>query len=232
MKLKKIGLLFVLFWSHYTSHAGIFDAYLQPFKTVMSDCSIDYKMKCAYPDGTTLNIVGVMAVKGNKYYDSSNTRHVVLNDSWYIIADHIEKEISVASIKDVNIQLQDIGAFTATSFLLNDDLDNINIKLIKQNSDTVWVGLTSVSNTIEYMEIAVLTKSLIPVQYRAKINYSLGADYEMADGSVAPGLIKLDIECYNIKAGANDKLFDHSSIIVRNGDKGTLKRYKNYKVQN
>lgn len=210
------------------ARADIFEKYIKQVKSVLANCTISYSMNCSYPDGNKVNVNGIMAVKGNNYYDSSNTRHVLLNDSWLFFADHMEKQVSIANVAGINKRLKNAGTFSATEYLLGSDADEIYMKLLKQTDDTVWIGLSSKDKVLESMELVVLRNTYTPIRYTAVINYPLYEAYEKEDGTTVPGIIRLNINCYKIESPADDKYFDHNKLLTKSSNKIVLKKYKNY----
>lgn len=201
---------------------------LEKFREIMSNYSMNYTMKCTYPGGQVYEGVGKMAVKGDKFYDSSNLRHVLQDDTWYIIADHIERIISVAYIKEINNDLDGVASVTASSYLFDDDLFEglLKIDVIKQNDDTSWLSLHfKDTSVIEKFEIRTLRKNLQPVSYNAVIYYSAGG-YE----DEVPSIVKLEIACYNIISPVSDALFDVNRLLSVKGKTATLKRFNTYKT--
>ena len=201
---------------------------MENFKKVMSNCIMDYTMKCEYPGGEVYDIKGKMAVKGNSFYDSSNLRYVFRNEDWYIIADHTDKIVSVAYISDINKELDGIASVTSADFLFGDDMFEriLKIDVQNQNADTSWTEIKfKDSSVIEQLKIQTLRKNLQPVSYKAIVNYPVGG-YE--DGEVVS--IRLSINCYNISAPVPDGLFDDKRLVSVNGKVAKLKQFNSYKT--
>lgn len=201
---------------------------LEKFRAVMSNCSMEYTMQCIYPGGQEYTAKGVIAVQGDKFYDSSNMRYVFKDSSWYIIADHLEQVVSVAYLEELNKQWEGVGTITPTSYLLDDNIFNTlaRIDVIKQNSDTSWLSIHfKDSSMIERLEIQTLRKNFQPIAYNALINYPIGG-YEDGD----PVVIKLNIDCYNIVSPAPAELFDVRRLISVKGKVATLKKFAKYKT--
>lgn len=201
---------------------------LDKFKEAMSNCSMSYSMKCTYPGGKVYDITGVMAVSGNRFYDSSNMRFVLQDAEWYIIADHLEKIISVTYIKDINNELDGMASITASTFLYNDDFfEGISkINTVKQTSDTSWLSLEFKDNNIvENLEVQLLRANMMPISYSAIVKFPMGG-YEGGES----GIMKLEVRCYNIITPASRSLFDTGRLISMNGRTATLKKYKTYKT--
>ncbi len=203
---------------------------LDNFRKVMSDCTIEYKMKCTYPGGQVYDIGGVMAIKGDNFYDSSNLRFVLLNKDWYLIADHMTKELSVAYIKDINQELDGIASVSASSFLFSEDVFSgiSEVEVVKQNADTSWMSVKfKDTSIIKELNIQTLRKNLQPVSYSAIINYPIGG---FDNGEVVT--VILDMNCYNIVTPANIELFDDKRLVSRNGKNIKIKKYNTYKTYN
>lgn len=200
---------------------------LQEFKDALTNYSAEYDMYCIYPDSQQYEISGIMAVDGAKYYDSSNYRFALLNNDWYVVADHSSKEISIAYVAEVNRELEGFATVSASNYLLSDELLSKNIKaeLITQDDDTsVFKILFLENDLLEEMLITIRRSDYHPVRYRMSINYpanTVGFD---------DSYIKLELHCYNIQTPANQSIFDESRIVKKKGGKHQLIKYRNYEL--
>lgn len=203
---------------------------LEGLRKLMSDCRLNYRMKCTYPGGKVYDIAGAIAVKQDNFYDSSNLRFVMFNNDWYFIADHTDRSISLERVKKLNEDLDGLLQFSPSSFLFDEGtLAGVdNIETIRQTADTSWFNIRfKDTSMVQRLEMTVLRKDLQLLMYKVKMKYSIGG-YEDGPG----GDVQLDIYCYDIKNPVDEQLFSTDRLFRYRNKKLTLNRFKTYKLVN
>lgn len=210
----------------YAQNGVAYNVYLKHMQNIFTNCSMDYKMDCIYPDSMKLKIIGRVAVQGSNYYDSSNVRYLFLNKSWYISADHESKNITVNYLPKLNEYFEGIGQVNFVSFLYNDYnfLDRLRIIVSNQNADTMWADFKIIGgdSKVELFKIKFLKSTMMPIEYRAIINFPLDEE----DDALT---VHIDYVCTHITYPVPETLFDDSRLINYTDNKAILKRFNNYK---
>ena len=215
-----------------TAIAGSYDAYIQAFKRAMADCSMKYGMTYKLPDGNGSKVRGQLAVSKDYYYDSSNVRFALLNDKWLLVADHVNKFISISSMANIRKEIGKNAKPDISSYLVNDVLfeSRLNVKVEKDSRDTIVLDISIPgNNAIEKLHVTFLKSRQALLSYSAVFNYPLSRflDEEVGDDE-ADMPIRIEMEATSIIYPAPRALFDDNRIISSGGKKATLKRYREY----
>lgn len=230
MSKKIISIAILLLGIIHCQAQDVKDKYLGSLKKVFSDCTFQYKMQCIYPDGTSINIKGVVATKGEDlYYDSSNYRFILKNKNWYIVADHDEKMVSIRNVKELNKRLEPVGSLNTASYLINDKsvYDNLKIDVIREDDKFVWVRLVFPSNDIvKSFDVKFIKSDNSPVSYTAKFKYPMDVVTTSSDQLTYADLV---VESFNISPTSSVSVFDDSRIFqVVNASQVQLKKFTTY----
>jgi hypothetical protein len=212
------------------SRAGSWEKYAKQFREVLTNASMEYQMSCWYPDSSKEEISGRMAIKPGCYYDSSNARFVLLDRSWYLIADHRQQLISVAYVPAINKKLEGIGSLMVSSYMLPQNvIDVTELHIVREEQDTAWLQLNLKDiPTVEQLIVKIRKSDLMPLGYEARIRYAL-TEPDPENEDLAMNVL-ISIRCNKIIYPAPDYLFDHSRIIATQHNKSTLKRFQQYKT--
>lgn len=229
----KIKLSIVLLLFAIQSNAQVAsDKYISSIVKVLSDCTMQYNMKCTYPDGSTYLINGKLGVKGQGYYyDSSNYRFLLYNKVWRVAADHKQKLVSVTHIPSVNKEFEDVGSLNMMSYLIDDKelLAKLKTRVLKEDNDFVWVELLFPDKqTISRFEVKMRKGNKVPVSY--DIDFKLPMDYNV--GASSPEDIsyaELKVSSHNIIPVAPTQLFDERRLIKKvNNHQVSLRKFTSY----
>lgn len=207
----------------------MYDMFFQHFKNVFTNCVMDYTMKCTYPDGNKLDIIGKVGIQKNNYLDSSNVRFLFLNDKWRISADHESKMITVENLQNINKEFGGMLELNFVSYLYEESDFTKNMKIsTKEISKDTFIATIKTNdsfNKIENIEVKFLKSTMMPISYTASINFPI------EEGEVEnPIFVHLDFSCKNLLFPAPDYLFNEDRLIKYSGKNASLKRYNNYKT--
>lgn len=210
------------------------------FKELIENCTMEYTAECVYPDNTKLSIKGLMAMRNNSYYDSSNSRLLFKNDRWLINYDHINQTANVLNLSNWKKEYGSLGKLYISEYLDSDSLflKNSKISIEDKKDGKLWLVFKFNSNisNIKSLRIQYFENSNIPIQYQGEMQYPMDDAYEYfldedQNGSQIPTeFITIKFSCFNIKKGAQDLFFDDSRFVEYNGKGAFLKKYKNYKM--
>lgn len=217
-----IAILPLCLFSQIGHAAHPYESYIRQFKEVLANCSAEYSMQYTYPDSAVVNVKGTYAVKGDNYFDSSNTRYVLMNDRWYLHADHANKYLGVIYLKGLEKEMGGFGTLNISGYLYNNDFfEQIGgIEVVAQNEDTAWLKVNTANNPMLHeLHVTVLRKTFRPVQYSVKLSYPLEEQSN----------IDITMTCNRIMYPADGAFFDHAKVIDEKQNKATLKRFRNYK---
>ncbi len=211
----------------------------QSVSDMLLDSRMDYETILKMPDGVVHKANGVMAFKGNNFYDSSNTRFILQNDFWYIGADHLEKTIKVINMGAWKKEYGSLGSLSHFDFLLDADstvLDRIKISMkeLPDHNKSIEMIFSGEESMIKKLVFKFNPSLKIPMEYSGEIAYPV--EYKIQknkksgiEEEVPAKYAFLSFSCRQITR-SNIALFDHRRIIAREKDKEVLIRYRNYET--
>lgn len=225
---------------HSQMNENIFQLLKLSFIDLIQNCTIEYTAECVYPDNSKLSINGLMAMKNNLYYDSSNTRLLFKNDRWFINYDHINSTASVINLTQWKKEFGSLGKFYISEYLDSDSLflKNAKISIEGKKNGKLWVvfRFNNAVTNLKSLKIQYAENSNIPIQYQGEMLYPMdySAEYSIEEDvplkETATEFITIKFSCFNIRKGALDMFFDDSRFVEYNKQGAFLKKYKKYKL--
>jgi hypothetical protein len=205
------------------------ESYMATLRQTLADCSVRYSISYTYPDSSTLFVKGTMATQQGKYFDSSDARFVLLNDSWMLSADHRQKVISFAHLPGLRKKLGADLSFSSYLYGESAFLDNIDVRIDKEHGDTIQVEILFKNSKNSRMQLQLLKKNLQLVSYTIRMDLPLDRPdfFDLGNG---PATAYIEMSGSHIISPAPSSLFDHRRIISESPGTATLRRFNDYKV--
>lgn len=208
-------------------------------KSMISNCIMDYQTELTMPDGKIQKASGVMAFLGRNFYDSSNTRFIFLNDSWFIGADHDTKTIKVFDMRAWRKAFGNLGSLNLFEFLINEDSTYLNkaklkVEMLKDDKYLVRIQMDGKEDLIKSLEFIFNLKTGIPLQYSGliKVPIEFETKYNSQYGveeDIPIQFAQVKFSCTAIRRVSPD-FFNHDRLILEQGGKAKILRYQNYET--
>jgi hypothetical protein len=204
------------------------DPYISAIKSLSKSCSMEYRADYVYPDKHIEHVSGRMAVAGDNYFDSSNIRFVLKNQTWLVNADHVSKMLNVLYLPDLAKQLSKSFDLDVSGFLFPElDLYKpAGYRFSNTGGDTLIASLKYISPDGPTIAIQLWYPkgSFIPARYTGTVSYPQGKN----DPSQQ---LTIHFSCSRIGTVPDPALFDSRRLIEMSGKRNArMKRYNNYLV--
>lgn len=209
---------------------------------MIKNCQMNYETSMLMPDETKpITSKGTMAFYKNFYFDSSDARFVLLNDTWFIGADHLDKTIKVINMKSWKKEFGSFSNMNLFDVLLQEDtsyFNNSKMSLIKNADESYTIRIVFPDKSFLVKEIAVryALNSKIPLDYKGVVYFPI--EYENAEQSDGESwnetqkpisYAEVKFTCTNIQK-ADLKLFDHTRIIDERKGNAHIKKFQTYET--
>lgn len=230
---------FILYGFHANGNEKAIAYVSKSVKSMISNCTMDYSTELTMPDGKVQKANGVMAFLGKNFYDSSNTRFIFLNDTWFIGADHESKTIKVMDMKAWRKAFGNLGNLNLFEFLIHEDstyLQKAKMKLevLKDDRYRVRIQMDGTEDMIRSLEFIFNLKTGIPIQYSGLIRVPVEFETKYnsqygVDEDIPTKFALVKFACTEIKR-VEPEFFNHSRLIEEKGGKAKMLCYKNYQT--
>ena len=219
-------------------HAAGEGSFIKPYIDALSQlgmkCHIDYwSVMEAQGRSKSLN-TGSMAVSDGNYFDSSNSRFVLKNSRWCIVANHEDRVLSVINLDDWQKKMGKEYQLDFSGFLIKDDdlnkLNDLKTEIVDDSMKVTIVKNISNEETIT-MTLWYAKGSFLPSRYDGVITYFI---QDEDDHSPTPKMqvgASVRFHCWNIRRNPAKSLFDDRRIINQTGPKQAyMRRFNDYKM--
>ena len=200
-------------------------------KKSFENYSMDYTMTYTMPSGKQHKVVGVTARRNDAYYfDSSNARYVLVNQNWYVNADHQSKMISIAYIPALQKSAGKGGMIPTGQAMFSDQelMKKVKIVSTKEKGDTAWVTMSGdKAFNVEGIMISYLKSTYYPLSITVSMSVANPMD-ETNDSPAA--LYKVTFQGSRIVCPASDIFFDDRKLIKVEAGKAHLTKFNHYKT--
>lgn len=234
-------LVFIFVMRITSAWAQIPDPVLQTFKQgfnrLAKHCKMDYSATCLYPDTTQVEIQGMMALSQGFYFDSSNTRTVLMNKEWFLNFDHTEKQAAILNFKRAGFKPKDVDNLMISEFLFSDSLLFKASKVSKDNPEPgkFWLRFKFDKQPcdIKFLNILFESSTMTPIAYEGEYDYTIednSNEFMLLDEQYEALKIRIRFKCSNVTTQFSDAIFSEDRFIEYRDKGAYLKQYRNYKM--
>jgi hypothetical protein len=238
MKLIKKSLLLILLAGVFTKGYGremdpLMKSYCDAMKQLSTQCMMTYTAVCQYPDQSRQTVAGRLAIQGRNYYDSSNARFVLMNNTWLVMAEHQARLINIVNLPQWRKEMGKDFELDISGYLLNnaslDDFSTFKVSPKGKDSFAVHVQYDLDDGQMIDLVLHYAKNDKVPAWYEGSFAYPMPDESDIPDnGSLQ--YLKVRFECWNISKTVDASLFDDRRLIRSEQGKAYMKRYNHYKM--